>query len=108
MNQATSTSTSTTLLLHVCERCSSDLVNPSQWDQAGPELWAVTLDCPNCGHSRSGTFSQETVDAFDAALDDGYTLLLEELRQLTEANMADEIARFVAALEVDALLPEDF
>jgi hypothetical protein len=34
--------------------------------------------------------------------------VLADLQELIAANMADEIERFCAALQADALLPEDF
>jgi hypothetical protein len=48
------------------------------------------------------------VDAFDEVLDEGTEQLVMDLKQLMHANMSDEIERFVAALEAEALLPEDF
>ena len=34
--------------------------------------------------------------------------MLADLQRLTQANMAEEIERFVAALDADLILPEDF
>ena len=34
--------------------------------------------------------------------------MLSDLRRLTQANMAEEIERFAAALDADLILPEDF
>jgi hypothetical protein len=94
--------------LHVCESCKSDLVQPVDWHEASPRTWNVTLHCPNCHHDRNGTYSQETVDQLDETLDAGFTTLLAELQELMASNMADEIDRFVAAMDADAILPEDF
>jgi hypothetical protein len=94
--------------LHVCESCKSDLVQPVEWHEAAPRAWQVTLECPNCHHQRNGTFSQEIVDELDETLDAGFTTLLAELQELMASNMADEIDRFVSALNADAILPEDF
>ena len=33
---------------------------------------------------------------------------MRDLKRLTQANMEDEVQRFVTALGVDAILPEDF
>ena len=33
--------------LHVCGACSSDLVYPVEWDEAGTTHWEVTLRCTN-------------------------------------------------------------
>jgi hypothetical protein len=51
---------------------------------------------------------QTVVEAFDAELDQGTDALVADLRRLIEANTEDEIARFVAVLKADLLLPEDF
>ena len=34
--------------------------------------------------------------------------MLSDLRRLTQANMSEDIDRFVAALRADLILPEDF
>ncbi|MGH2763323.1 MAG: hypothetical protein ACRDL4_08460 [Thermoleophilaceae bacterium] len=94
--------------LHVCIECSSDLVYPVQWEESGPENWSVLLHCPNCDVYREGVFAQDTVESFDEELDRGADALARDYKRLMRANMADEIERFVGALSVDAILPEDF
>jgi hypothetical protein len=88
--------------------CSSDLVYPVQWEEAGPENWSVMLCCPNCDVHREGVFTQENVELFDEELDRGADVLARDYKRLMRANMADEIDRFVGALEAGAILPEDF
>src|SRR3954471_14256896 len=34
--------------LHVCGGCTSTLVYPTEWEEAGTTHWEVTLRCPNC------------------------------------------------------------
>ena len=34
--------------------------------------------------------------------------MLADLKRLTQANMAEEIDRFIGALNADLILPEDF
>jgi hypothetical protein len=94
--------------LEVCCVCGFDLVYPVRWEESGPENWSVLLHCPNCDTCRAGIFGQRTVDAFDAALDRGAEALASEYERLVRANMVEEIERFVAALDADAVLPEDF
>jgi hypothetical protein len=48
------------------------------------------------------------VDRLDEALDRGTEAVLEDLNILVRANMEDQIERFVAALNGDQILPEDF
>lgn len=94
--------------LHVCVDCSSELVYPVQWDEAGPENWSVLLQCPNCEVFREGVFTQDNVELFDEELDRGADALARDYKRLMRANMADEIERFAGALEAGAILPEDF
>ena len=94
--------------LHVCVECSSTLVYPTEWEEAGPENWRVSLRCPNCEWAATGVFAQDLVDAFDERLDEGTEQLVSDLKQLMHANMSEEIERFVSALDAEALLPEDF
>jgi hypothetical protein len=94
--------------LHVCCECSSELVYPVQWEESGPENWSVLLHCPNCDVYREGIFTQDTVETFDEERDRGADALARDYKRLMRANMADEIDRFVGALNADAILPEDF
>jgi hypothetical protein len=94
--------------LHVCRECSSDLVYPTEWEEAGPECWRVSLRCPNCEWTAAGVFPQDLVDHFDEKLDEGTEQVVGDLKRLMHANMSEEIDRFAAALDADALLPEDF
>ena len=34
--------------LHICPVCTSELVYPVAWEEAGPTNWEVSLRCPNC------------------------------------------------------------
>jgi hypothetical protein len=94
--------------LHVCASCESDLVYPTEWDEAGTTHWEVTLRCPNCEWNGSGIFQQELVERFDEELDRGTEALVRDLKRLMHANMEEEIDRFVQALDHDLILPEDF
>jgi hypothetical protein len=94
--------------LHVCGCCGSELVQPVAWGQLSPDHWELTLHCPNCGHTREGSFDQDDVAQLEEQLDDGIEALLKDLQRLTQANMTDEIDRFAAALAADLILPEDF
>ena len=94
--------------LCLCEACGSDLVEPTAWESAGPERWRVALRCPNCEHISEGVFSQSCVDRYDERLDDGTAALVGDLKELERANMADDVERFIGALQAGAIAPEDF
>jgi hypothetical protein len=94
--------------LHVCPDCDRDLVYPVEWQEASATHWEVLLRCPNCEWSELGVYDQATVDRFDETLDNGTEVLVRDLRRLVQANMEEEAERFAAALDADAILPEDF
>jgi hypothetical protein len=94
--------------LHVCGSCSSALVYPTEWEEAGATHWEVTLRCPNCEWTGTGIFEQELVERFDEELDRGTEALVRDLKRLAHANMEDEIERFTTALAEDHIVPEDF
>ena len=94
--------------LHVCPDCDKHLVYPVEWSEASPTHWEVELRCPNCEWSHVGAYDQDTVDYFDEELDRGTEHLVRDLKRLTRANMEDEVERFVAALDADAIWPIDF
>ena len=52
--------------------------------------------------------SAEQIDQLEEKLDDGLAEMLADLKRLAQANMAEEIDRFVTALKADLILPEDF
>jgi hypothetical protein len=94
--------------LHLCPLCDRDLVYPVDWEEASATHWEVELRCPNCGWAEIGVYDQATVDRFDEQLDRATEALAKDLRRLVQANMEDEAERFTAALEANAILPEDF
>ena len=94
--------------LHVCIECSSHLAYPTTWEEVGSVHWSVTIRCPECETVREGVFSQSAVEAFDEELDAGTDALMADYRHLMRANMAEEVDRFASALDVGAVLPEDF
>jgi hypothetical protein len=94
--------------LCICPECDRNLVYPVEWEEASATEWEVLLRCPNCEWTEVGIFDQATVDRFDEQLDEGTDILLGNLQQIQRTNMAEEIDRFVEALEADAIWPDDF
>ena len=94
--------------LHVCGTCDSELVYPVDWEEAGQTHWEVMLRCPNCEWSGTGVFEQDVVERFDEELDRGTEALVGDLKRLMQANMEEEIERFVAALQDGHIVPDDF
>ena len=94
--------------IHVCPDCASELVYPVAWEEADRSRWEVSLRCPNCEWNTTDIFEEEAIQRFDETLDRGTEALVADLRQLTRANMGEDVERFVAALMAGHLLPEDF
>ena len=94
--------------LHICPDCESDLVQPVEWSEAPHQRWQLALRCPNCDWITDEVFEQAQVDQLEDRLDEGLSEMLRDLRRLTQANMAEEIDRFAAALQTNLVLPEDF
>ena len=94
--------------LHVCPDCASELVQPVDWSEAPDERWNLLLSCPNCDWYAEGVYTQDQVRELEDRLDEGLADMLRDLKRLTQANMADQIDRFIIALNADYILPEDF
>jgi hypothetical protein len=94
--------------LHICPACTSELVYPVAWEEAGPTSWEVSLRCPNCEWNHTNVHAEDTIQRFDEKLDEGTEALVGDLRLLTRANMEADVDRFIRAIHGDHLLPEDF
>jgi hypothetical protein len=94
--------------LHVCPQCSSSLVQPLSWSEAENDHWQLLLLCPNCEWSTEGVYSHSEVEELEDHLESGLEEMLVDLQRLAQANMAEEVDRFVAALNANVILPEDF
>ena len=94
--------------LHVCFHCAGELAYPLDWVEEGPRHWRIVLRCPECEARREGVFEQTLVEKLDEQLDSGTSALLSDLKQLTQANMEDEVEFFIRALDADLIVPSDF
>jgi hypothetical protein len=94
--------------LHVCPQCTSPLVQPQSWSEVDDSHWELVLMCPNCEWTTEGVYNQSDVEDLEDRLEDGLAEMLADLQRLAQANMAEEVDRFIAALAADLILPEDF
>ena len=94
--------------LHICPRCSGQLVSPLEWGEESPGRWHILMRCPDCDLMRDGVFGQGLVERLDEELDRATGALLSDLKRLTHANMVEEIELFSRALELDLIGPSDF
>jgi hypothetical protein len=91
----------------VCPSCTAPLVQPL-YALPRDRKWLMELWCPNCDWGEEATLDGTQFDRFDADLEAGLEQVANCLVQLTASNMRDYGRRFTAALNADALLPEDF
>ncbi len=94
--------------LCVCPHCNGELVQPLSWSETADGRWELTLECPNCWWTQSGVYERGQVERLEDKLDEGLADMIADLQRLTQANMAADVDRFIAALDVDLILPEDF
>ena len=92
----------------MCPECDSQLVYPVAWEEADHARWDVSLRCPNCEWASRTRSTRSAIQRFDEPLDRGTEALVSDLRQLSRANMEDAVERFIAALNAEYVLPEDF
>jgi hypothetical protein len=94
--------------LHLCPSCESNLVQPVDWSERPESQWELTLECPNCAWTESGVFDRAQIETLEDQLDEWLAAMIEDLRRLTQANMASDVDRFISALNAGVILPEDF
>jgi hypothetical protein len=94
--------------LDVCPHCGSAMVHPVGWEDAGDERWRLHLRCPECEWSAEGEFGADEVERLDASLDRGMRVMVRDLKRFVQANMEDELERFISALQADQIWPIDF
>lgn len=109
MRDASTGQTKSTTGLHVCPHCSSGLVQPTCWEQAGDRgHWRLWRRCPECDWHCDAVHAEAAIDAFDEELDLGTRALAEVLKALEHENMELMAETFSAALAADLITAEDF
>lgn len=88
--------------------CRSNLVYPEYWEERDRTSWNIQLCCPNCEHRRDVVADELEVQKYDEVLDAGTEQLEADLRDASRANMEPSVDRFIKALRIGAILPEDF
>jgi hypothetical protein len=95
--------------LHVCESCSSTLVQPTRWEQTRDRgNWRLWRRCPECEWSGNSVHGEREIDAYDEELDTGTRALAGVLDGLVRENMRHLADAFTAALAADLLTADDF
>lgn len=94
--------------LSVCPTCQGDLVQPLTWGEADEGRWELMLECPNCWWTETAVYERDQVERLEDKLDEGLADMIADVRRLSQANMAADVDRFIAAMQADLILPEDF
>jgi hypothetical protein len=94
--------------LYRCLVCSCDFVYLVETRPVTSSGLSALLRCPNCGVHRAGVFSRRALAGLERRRQVGEDELRVQLRRLELTNRVDEIGDFAAALDADAILPEDF
>jgi len=94
--------------LHRCLVCSCEFVHLVETRPISDSDLSALLRCPNCGVHRAGVFSRRALAGLERRRQVGEDELRVQLRRLELGNRVDEIGDFAAALDADAILPEDF
>jgi hypothetical protein len=106
-SQGTNVGAWTTRLEH-CPDCRRDMVQPAGYEPLWGDRWLIARNCPNCGWEHEGVFPHAALRGFEEHLDEIDDRLWEDLGRIQRERIDEEVARFAAALAVDAILPEDF
>jgi hypothetical protein len=95
--------------LHVCGDCRRPFVVPlSILPLMAQDGYVVELQCANCGGTEIAVHDDEELERLDRELDRQTGRLRHALAELELADELARVDRFAAALQADAILPEDF
>jgi hypothetical protein len=94
--------------LHPCPACGSHLVDLIGGDEVAPGMWDLTLRCPECEQVHALSCTKDDLAKLEHEQCTATAEMERELERFARQRFEEEIERFVAALEVDAILPMDF
>ena len=95
--------------LQICTNCTFDTVDIiDSWSSDDADMRSVTLRCGNCEFVRDVDEDRLVIDSLADYLEYATEQIEQDLDLLTKANFCDDIVRFLAAVEADHILPEDF
>jgi hypothetical protein len=93
--------------LPTCSRCGSHLVQPS-WGRQTPAVWEVELRCPDCDGREVSYLSDAELEELECEQDRTAAEIEAELSRLEALHMAEWVALFLHALDLDLIGPDDF
>lgn len=94
--------------LETCPVCTKDFVQPVSWEPDGDDRWWMFLRCGECGISREVSVTNADAERFETALRSRASIISRALGRLEVDRMADDVEKFVAALQRDLIDAADF
>ncbi len=94
--------------LECCPGCPSRLVHPTRWRRVEPDVWQISLRCPECRRAWQEVVSTAAVRRLDEVLRAGRGVIERHLEEIERIEREEQVRCFVSALRAGAILPEDF
>jgi hypothetical protein len=94
--------------LHRCRACDSRLIDLVVGGEVTPGLWELTVRCADCEAVHALSCREDDLARLEHELCRATAELERELERFARLRFEEDIARFVRALEADAILPMDF
>ena len=91
-----------------CGHCGSRLVQPSWGPQADSDSWEVELRCADCNGREVALYTEPELEQLDREHDRAAAEIAAELSRLEALHMEEWIVRFLHALDLDLIGPDDF
>jgi hypothetical protein len=93
---------------HRCPACDSRLIDLVDGDEVAPGLWELTVRCADCAGTHALCCREDGLAKLEHELCRATAELERELERFARLRFEEDIARFVRALEADAIVPMDF
>ena len=95
--------------LELCRACQRPFVVPtSVLDIVDGDRCVVELHCVNCGHTRTGVHDDTALEALDQQLEASSAQIRNAVELFEILDEWERAERFIAALHLDHVVPEDF
>ncbi len=92
----------------VCCRCSSDLIQPLEWEPVGDDEWRVLIRCPECFLVAGASLDTRQKHLFQNMLDEATHSLEQAAEALDGEVFRDTCRGFAQALHAGLIYPMDF
>jgi hypothetical protein len=94
--------------LETCAMCSTDFVNPVDWEPVGETQWWMRLRCGACDTWREVTVPNAVAARFDLELDRRLDVLARAAERLERTRMVADVETMIQALRRGLIDATDF